>query len=226
MIVIGFSGVMGSGKTLAADSLAALLQHTGHTCQTFAFADELKRIARTEFGWDGEKDAKGRKLLQVLGTEAGRVYNSDIWVEKTANAIRQAESVAAYDTCHHEDGTVAMRCESCGAKFPNADISASDWEGACCDDQRLAHDAPLFIAILHDVRFPNEVAWIKEQEQGLVFFLEREGHEGDSHASETSFPPKSKYDATIQNKGSRKDYEDDVWNMVRRLAIEKGFPTL
>jgi hypothetical protein len=52
------------------------------------FADDLKRIAREEFGWDGEKDDRGRKLLQVLGTECGRAYNPSIWVDKLLHRIK------------------------------------------------------------------------------------------------------------------------------------------
>ncbi len=33
-------------------------------------------------GWDGKKDEKGRKLLQILGTECGReCLGEDIWIK-------------------------------------------------------------------------------------------------------------------------------------------------
>lgn len=76
MNLIGIVGLAGSGKS----SLAAALARRGWT--RVAFADELKRIAREQFGWDGVKDERGRRLLQVLGTEAGRAYRPDIWVER------------------------------------------------------------------------------------------------------------------------------------------------
>ena len=52
-------------------------------------AREIKRIANEHFGWDGEKDEKGRRLLQVLGTEAGRMYNENIWVHKAIDWFNQ-----------------------------------------------------------------------------------------------------------------------------------------
>lgn len=44
-----------------------------------SLAAPIKELAKEYFGWDGKKDTKGRRLLQVLGTEAGREYNEDIW---------------------------------------------------------------------------------------------------------------------------------------------------
>jgi len=72
-MIIGFAGKAYSGKTTAAEM-------TGF--QRMAFADELKRIATEVFGWDGKKDKKGRRLLQVIGTECGRAYDPDFWVRK------------------------------------------------------------------------------------------------------------------------------------------------
>lgn len=43
------------------------------------FAHGVKQVAVESFGWDGVKDEKGRRLLQIVGTEAGRAYNKNIW---------------------------------------------------------------------------------------------------------------------------------------------------
>jgi len=68
---IGLIGLAGSGKDTAADALEK-------THYRFAFAGKLKSLARL-FGWDGQKDERGRALLQELGM-AGRRYDQDIWV--------------------------------------------------------------------------------------------------------------------------------------------------
>lgn len=68
---IGLIGLAGSGKDAAADALEK-------THYRYAFAGRLKSIARL-FGWDGQKDERGRALLQDLGM-AGRKYDQDIWV--------------------------------------------------------------------------------------------------------------------------------------------------
>lgn len=71
-MIIGFSGRMYSGKSEAAKYLVS----KGFT--KVAFADSLKAICKM-VGWDGEKDARGRKLLQDLGMVV-RTYNKDAWV--------------------------------------------------------------------------------------------------------------------------------------------------
>lgn len=80
-LVILLAGKAGSGKSFAASYLTELFKSTGKNTTRDAFAKGIKDIARKYIGWDGTKDEKGRKLLQTLGTEVGREYNPDCWVE-------------------------------------------------------------------------------------------------------------------------------------------------
>ena len=73
MKYIGLIGLAGSGKDTAADALKELY------FQRVAFANQVKNIA-FDFGWNGLKDERGRKLLQDLGM-AGRAYKSSIWID-------------------------------------------------------------------------------------------------------------------------------------------------
>lgn len=57
-----------------------------YTYTKLAFADKVKSIARL-MGWNGEKDEKGRILLQTIGTECGRAYNPDVWVDNLGKRI-------------------------------------------------------------------------------------------------------------------------------------------
>jgi len=70
---IGLMGLAGSGKDTAAKGLVKC----GY--RRAAFADELKSLA-FYFGWDGEKDEAGRRLLQDLGMAARR-YNARFWIQ-------------------------------------------------------------------------------------------------------------------------------------------------
>jgi hypothetical protein len=70
---VGFTGLAGSGKSYAATWMKL---RTGG--EIWSLAGQLKGIALT-MGWDGKKDARGRKLLQDIGT-AGREYRRDCWV--------------------------------------------------------------------------------------------------------------------------------------------------
>ena len=82
-IFVLISGKAGVGKTTLANYIAEKLSGiAGIGVLQAALAHPLKRMAYSEFGWNGEKDAKGRRLLQVLGT-AGREYDENIWVRKT-----------------------------------------------------------------------------------------------------------------------------------------------
>ena len=73
MKYIGLIGLAGSGKDTAAKALKELY------FQRVAFADQVKNIA-FDFGWNGLKDKRGRKLLQDLGM-AGRAYKESIWID-------------------------------------------------------------------------------------------------------------------------------------------------
>lgn len=84
-ICVLLSGKLGSGKsTLAAQLLEEFTILKYNTIIT-SFATPIKIIARDFIGWKGEKDEKGRKLLQLLGTEVGREYSEDCWVDWVFN---------------------------------------------------------------------------------------------------------------------------------------------
>ncbi len=83
MTVFGCLGDISAGKT----TVGKLLAPWGFTLLNYA--DPLKEIATEGFGWDGIKDARGRRLLQVVGTEAGREYNQNLWVDKLAQSIEE-----------------------------------------------------------------------------------------------------------------------------------------
>lgn len=81
---VAVSGLAGDGKDTLAD---VLVEEWGFLKDSLAF--DLKVLARDEFGWDGKKDVRGRRLLQKLGTEAGRTYDPDIWVKRLLPRINQ-----------------------------------------------------------------------------------------------------------------------------------------
>lgn len=77
---IGLTGPIGSGKT----TIAKELQERLAGCIILPMAKPLKDYAKL-MGWDGRKDKRGRRLLQLLGTECGRkCISDDIWVNKWA----------------------------------------------------------------------------------------------------------------------------------------------
>lgn len=85
------SGKIASGKSTVAEALAEVLEEKYSHLLTLvmSFGFYVKDVAYSCFGWDGEKDEKGRRLLQVIGTETGRDYYNDIWVEKAYEDMQQ-----------------------------------------------------------------------------------------------------------------------------------------
>ena len=84
--VIGIWGLQGVGKTALANAIAAKCEGS----EVLPLAEPLKRLAKEYFGWDGVKDARGRALLQHLGTDTGRAFDPEIWVRKWEQAAGAA----------------------------------------------------------------------------------------------------------------------------------------
>lgn len=86
-LVILVSGKAGSGKSVVAEKLVAKLTDIpSMTVLPYGFADPIKYIAKAYFGWDEEKDERGRRLLQKIGAD-GREYDQDIWVKHFLNQL-------------------------------------------------------------------------------------------------------------------------------------------
>lgn len=89
MKIIALSGKAESGKNFYADLLKQYIESSfNEKVCLIAFADVLKYTAKTYFGWNGEKDEKGRELLQKVGTELREKNNPDIWTNITCDLIK------------------------------------------------------------------------------------------------------------------------------------------
>ena len=78
--IIAISGHAGHGKDTAAGFISAALEKRGYRVLITHYADLLKYICRQYFGWDGQKDEKGRALLQHVGTDIVRKQLPNFWV--------------------------------------------------------------------------------------------------------------------------------------------------
>jgi len=135
MIVIAFCGRLNSGKGTAARILE---EQFGFT--PMAFADPLKQITHQLFGtskeelW-GPSERRGKRtrtILQQLGTEFGRKFDPDVWVNQTHARLRKWE-FSGIDTCdllppiNVEEPRVVIT----DLRFPNeAKLIVEKWEGS------------------------------------------------------------------------------------------------
>lgn len=80
MRVILISGKARHGKDTVAAYMKETLERCGYKVLITHYADLVKYICTTFFGWDGKKDEKGRHLLQYIGTDVVRANDPDYWV--------------------------------------------------------------------------------------------------------------------------------------------------
>jgi hypothetical protein len=101
MQVVMVSGRAGEGKTTFSDLCVEILAEHDVMADKVPFARGVKDTARF-MGWDGEKDAKGRRLLQQIGN-TGRDYNKNLWAQQAVDTIRAEEGANAYDVIFIDD---------------------------------------------------------------------------------------------------------------------------
>ena len=81
MKVICISGKAQHGKDTTAGYLKEFLEARGKKVLIAHYGDLVKYVCKTFFGWDGQKDEKGRTLLQYVGTDKIRERRPDYWVK-------------------------------------------------------------------------------------------------------------------------------------------------
>ena len=92
MTVVGISGKAESGKTTLANILKKELEERHTRVLLINYGDFVKFIATQYYNWNGEKDERGRALLQHIGTEQGRMMvDENIWVDMVINTVAVAD---------------------------------------------------------------------------------------------------------------------------------------
>lgn len=88
MKVILISGKAQSGKDTTASIIRNKLTSDNHRVLITHYADLLKYICQNYFGWNGNKDESGRRMLQYVGTDIIRRQDPSFWVDFVAKMLR------------------------------------------------------------------------------------------------------------------------------------------
>lgn len=144
MLVIGIAGPMGSGKSTIAKILAERLHGT-----IVPMAKPLKEMATT-LGWDGKKDKKGRKFLQLLGTEIGRAYDNEYWTKQWRD---QVEKIVCHEAILSDEIGGVIICDD--VRFPNEARAILNMGGMVVQ-LTGRNEIPTWKLILNDL-----IGWIK-----------------------------------------------------------------
>ena len=80
-LIVGISGKAQVGKDTIGDYLVRK-----YGFEKLGFAIYLKSLATKVFGWNGQKDGKGRQLLQDLG-QTIRHYDEEFWLRPVVNYV-------------------------------------------------------------------------------------------------------------------------------------------
>ena len=206
-MIIGIIGKAFSGKSTVAKMVQSVGLENGILFTRIAFADEVKRIARDCLFWDGKKDERGRKLLQILGTECGRGYDPEVWVRHWKNYANRFISA----------GNIPLDRVNSTLKGNDELLKSSMIYAAKCKEGETMFKSGV---VSDDARFPNEIAAIRNYQGKIIKVtaspevlksrvvgdqsLGIQGHESEKYADILHF------DVEIQNNGDLQLLEENV----------------
>lgn len=183
-MIIGLSGKKQSGKNTAARHIGLEWGlDKGFVTQEFSYADVLKRTCMQLFGLTYEQcygtDEQKNSLTNIRWNDMPVPIPRDIFCEAQQYDVwMTGREVLQYF------GTNIVR-----KMFPDAWVQATLSEIESCRPN---------IALVTDVRFPNEVLGI-QRVGGKVLRLTRNPHPGDSHESETALDNYTGFDYVLDN---------------------------
>lgn len=122
MKVICVSGHAQNGKDTSAEILRRVLSKNGFRSIVVHYADMLKFICKNFFGWDGEKDERGRALLQYVGTEVFRAEDKDYWVNLMLSVLRAVKDADIWDYVIIADCRFPNEIERVRESFPSVHV--------------------------------------------------------------------------------------------------------
>src|SRR5438552_2505998 len=201
-MIIGFSGLKGSGKNTAAEFVAEAYKGK-YEIRMLSFAEKLKQSAAACFGVPKQDAVEWCDDLKQ--EDIYRISIQEYIVEE--DTIKDREVISGREFLQNY-GTEAHR-DIFGANF---------W----CDQlwnemYPLSENWETHLFLITDVRFPNEAKYIHSEEGKIVEIIRPSVETGDTHASEKPLPEEL-IDIRVMNDGSLSDLqeliEDNVYNWL------------
>lgn len=124
MKVILISGKAEAGKTTTARILKGMLEGRGKKVACIPYGQYVKDTAKMIWGWDGQKDKKGRELLQWWGTDIVRAQDPSFWVDSVIRLAKVVDKHVDYlivDDCRFLNEIEAWRAVKYVALDPVTD---------------------------------------------------------------------------------------------------------
>lgn len=159
------------GKDTAAAMLAEYLESKGKKVLITHFADLLKFICKNFFGWNGDKDAAGRTLLQRIGTDVVGAKKPDYWAKFIVDILKFFENdwdfvlipdcryPIEYTTIENNFDTVLLRVER-----PNFDNGLTEEQKNHASE--ISMDDYVYDALLYNDSdldtFKDKVKWFAD----------------------------------------------------------------
>lgn len=115
MKIILLSGKAEGGKTTVALMIKDILENKGKKVLKVAYGDLVKYLCGKYFNWDGNKDTKGREILQQIGTNIIREKNPNYWVDFVIDFVDLFEN--EYDCTIIDDCRFVNEIERWGSSW-------------------------------------------------------------------------------------------------------------
>lgn len=158
--IVCISGKARSGKDTTATLLESYILSGNKKVIIIHYADLLKYICTQFFGWNGEKDEKGRTLLQHVGTDVVRAKDEDFWVSFVArflNVFADNWDCAIIPDCRFPNEIDKMKefGEKVGAAVTHLRVTRDSANGSLTTEQQAHSSETALDAVNPDYTIDN-----------------------------------------------------------------------
>ena len=165
--IVGFAGKAGSGKDSLGAHLIEELELRGIPAKRFAFGDAVKEWLELEYGLD-------MKIMHSPALVKNNAYTNILWDHERDNTCPPPEAFMTYREAMQYLGTDVGRAEDDDRWINETLYQVAVWH----------QENPEGIAIITDVRFPNEADYIVNLESGIQFDIKSSIDRVNGHSSE------------------------------------------